>query len=41
MPYRSNRALKNIAMGRLFKDALMQGVQKLPERGVYGKYVER
>ena len=36
-----NRVLKNIPMGRLFKNVRMQGAQKLKERGVYEKYVER
>ena len=33
--------LKNTLMCRLFKNAPMQGAQKLKERGVYEKYVER
>ena len=37
----ANRVLKNTPMGRLFKNAQMQGAQKTEERGVYEKYVER
>jgi hypothetical protein len=30
-----NRVLKNIPLGKLFKNAQMQGAQKTEERGVY------
>ena len=35
-----SRVLKTPCSGRLFKNAPMQGAQKLQEGGVYEKYVE-